>query len=366
MTATAVATAVATEASFEMDLPADMGSTDAGPAVLSLHREPPEAADAAELLEGGDAAEADEEIVELDFATPTTAAESTSEGQPAAEPTAEPASATAVTPSPVTKMVTHGIEAHVAAEKRRKAYLREKDVLQEHISALMIEQMKLREQAKNCKKEAEVYIEKLNSLIEAWENPGDDSPLDADADVDAGDSGQEGQALTGGCVADHDDRAATERPRTEPVSQQGEVPSQAGARPAKSEQRQQARYQSVLDAAPVFDLDLPAKLLERLQEAGATTVWRLEKLRGEIAMGREKWPKGVGEAKVTAIEDALMKWMSAHQESWDAPEAVESPDAEAGPLDAEVAAGGAIDPDCEAAVEAVAPAPAPAPTIDDL
>lgn len=67
---------------------------------------------------------------------------------------------------------------------------------------------------------------------------------------------------------------------------------------------------------PIDVLDLPSSVAVKLEEAHVQTVGQLEKLRGEIALGNEKWPKGIGPAKVTAIEDAVTDWIAAnYQES---------------------------------------------------
>jgi len=61
---------------------------------------------------------------------------------------------------------------------------------------------------------------------------------------------------------------------------------------------------------PITSLGLSAGLNERLYDAGVNTIGNLEELRSEITMGREKWPKGIGEAKVTIIEDAVLTWLA--------------------------------------------------------
>lgn len=66
--------------------------------------------------------------------------------------------------------------------------------------------------------------------------------------------------------------------------------------------------------APITGLDLPAKLIERLQEADLGTMGRLEDRRAEIALGREKWPKGIGTAKITKIEDAIIAWLTKNRD----------------------------------------------------
>lgn len=68
-------------------------------------------------------------------------------------------------------------------------------------------------------------------------------------------------------------------------------------------------------AAPITELGLSAKLVEKLEEAGATTIGKLEDLRAEISNGREKWPKGIGKAKITEIEDAIVTWLTKNRDS---------------------------------------------------
>ena len=65
----------------------------------------------------------------------------------------------------------------------------------------------------------------------------------------------------------------------------------------------------------IAELNLKPKLQERLEEAGCDTIGRLEDLRGEISQGREKWPKGIGKAKITEIEDALEAWFRKNRDA---------------------------------------------------
>ena len=65
----------------------------------------------------------------------------------------------------------------------------------------------------------------------------------------------------------------------------------------------------------ISELQLKPKLQERLEEAGVDTIGRLEDLRAEISQGREKWPKGIGKAKITEIEDAVIAWLSKNRDA---------------------------------------------------
>jgi len=61
---------------------------------------------------------------------------------------------------------------------------------------------------------------------------------------------------------------------------------------------------------------LTPKLIEKLQEAGLTTMGKLAARQEEISLsnGGEKWPKGIGEVKITAIEDAVIDWLNENRD----------------------------------------------------
>lgn len=61
---------------------------------------------------------------------------------------------------------------------------------------------------------------------------------------------------------------------------------------------------------------LSEKLREKLIEAGADTIGTLEDLRGQIAEGKANWPKGIGAAKITQIEDAVIDWLTRNRDSY--------------------------------------------------
>jgi|GEM_PF-3728118 len=62
-------------------------------------------------------------------------------------------------------------------------------------------------------------------------------------------------------------------------------------------------------------LNLPGKLGEKLKDANAETIGRLENLRAEISQGREKWPPGIGKARVTQIENSIIDWLSKNRDA---------------------------------------------------
>lgn len=61
---------------------------------------------------------------------------------------------------------------------------------------------------------------------------------------------------------------------------------------------------------------LTPKLIEKLQDAGLHTMGKLAARQEEISLsdGREKWPKGIGEVKITAIEDAIIDWLNENRD----------------------------------------------------
>jgi hypothetical protein len=160
---------------------------------------------------------------------------------------------------------------------RRAAYLRDKAAMEEHLAGLTIEEMKLKESAKLCKKEREVLAEQLSNLIDNWERP---APAGQESD------GNQEDAAPAADVA-------------------------AGVLPVvTTTDADHERYRHVLGAACVSELSLPKGINKILAEASILSIWHLEQLRAEISQGRKEWPKGIGEEKITRIEDALMNWMS--------------------------------------------------------
>lgn len=67
----------------------------------------------------------------------------------------------------------------------------------------------------------------------------------------------------------------------------------------------------------IDQLGLKESLCEKLKEAGLDTIGRLESRRAEIYSGFEKWPKGIGQAKVTEIENAVLDWLAKNRQDDD-------------------------------------------------
>ena len=68
-------------------------------------------------------------------------------------------------------------------------------------------------------------------------------------------------------------------------------------------------------SAPLLELGLPNGLVAKLAEQSVTTIGDLEALRARISNHEDAWPKGVGPAKITLIEDAVVNWLSQHRDS---------------------------------------------------
>lgn len=61
---------------------------------------------------------------------------------------------------------------------------------------------------------------------------------------------------------------------------------------------------------------LRSSLAQRLAELGYDTIGKLEDLRAKISTGAvDRWPKGIGEAKITEIENAVVGWLTANRDA---------------------------------------------------
>lgn len=134
------------------------------------------------------------------------------------------------------------------------------------------------------------------------------------------------------------------QPRLKMGSGEGERPAQqvAAHNPTTSDSAPAAAPDSPANsdawkAAPLADLNLPAKLAEKLREASVETIGQLESLRAEISQAKAVWPKGIGQAKITIIEDAVVNWLA----KWHAkqPAEAESSTSVVGPQPVESEAG---------------------------
>ena len=109
---------------------------------------------------------------------------------------------------------------------------------------------------------------------------------------------------------DGDDKPTIHDPPKEFGKVEGEPPAVPGrgkgASPAVAEG---ATSNDAWRIVPIAELGLPKGLAEKLEEARAATIGQLEDLRAEIYQGKAKWPKGVGYAKITKIEDAVLDWL---------------------------------------------------------
>lgn len=67
---------------------------------------------------------------------------------------------------------------------------------------------------------------------------------------------------------------------------------------------------------PITELSgsITPKIIERLQEDGIHTIGQLEDRRAKCYDNTGEWPKGIGKVKITAIEDALLDWLTANRD----------------------------------------------------
>jgi hypothetical protein len=72
-------------------------------------------------------------------------------------------------------------------------------------------------------------------------------------------------------------------------------------------------------AARIEELHLPAKLREKLIDAGVETIGQLENLRAEIALAQAVWPKGFTTNKISAVEDSVIAWLTEHRDHFREP-----------------------------------------------
>jgi hypothetical protein len=64
----------------------------------------------------------------------------------------------------------------------------------------------------------------------------------------------------------------------------------------------------------INELCLQASIVEKLAEvANVTTLGGLEDFRAKIALGEVEWPKGIGVAKITAIEESIANFLDEYR-----------------------------------------------------
>jgi hypothetical protein len=73
-------------------------------------------------------------------------------------------------------------------------------------------------------------------------------------------------------------------------------------------------------SAPLNELRMTEKQNDLFASAGVTTIGELEDLRAKIADGKAEWPKGIGPAKVTDIENRVVDWLDANRDKFGQPE----------------------------------------------
>lgn len=71
--------------------------------------------------------------------------------------------------------------------------------------------------------------------------------------------------------------------------------------------------------AAFAELGLSAKQNELFEAAGVTTIGQLEDLRADIANRKAVWPKGIGLAKQTDIENRVISWLDKNRDKFGEP-----------------------------------------------
>jgi hypothetical protein len=104
-------------------------------------------------------------------------------------------------------------------------------------------------------------------------------------------------------------------PKTDTATTPGRNPSESPTAPTTQAAEPNAVQSDAWRSASINELTtLSEKLREKLIEAGADTIGTLEDLRGQIADGKASWPKGIGSAKITQIEDAVIDWLTKNRD----------------------------------------------------
>lgn len=193
-------------------------------------------------------------------------------------------------------------------------YERERQEMEHGIASLMLRIAELKAETSRTKKAVDVATDELYELIESWKSGKYEEGLKAEA---AGSVKPTMAPPSSPPPSTAPPIAATvDATLTTTTTTPG--PSEAMDMTAKliEEHRRQDRYNQVLEAAVIAELELPEKIEEKLVDAGAHNILKLARLIEDISLGREKWPKGVGQAKVTTIEKALQAWLARNASMW--------------------------------------------------
>lgn len=229
------------------------------------------------------------------------------------EPGGEPAAVT-----PISYWLNHANEHDATVVEPTRIVERAKiraDIrsIEEHLAAINDEIQELEDAAKNAKEQIKELRAEITSHVKRRRK--------LFVELEGGTVEQtETTPAAGSESADQPGATSALQPQVDA----GTVPEDSASQPAPSatptapqaDQAEQDRYRRVLEGGKIAELGLPQKIMEKLIGAGAETVWQLEQLRAAISTGRDDWPKGIGAAKVTQIEDAIMGWMGRHADSW--------------------------------------------------
>lgn len=157
--------------------------------------------------------------------------------------------------------------------------------LEHEISDLTIERIQLADRAKSIKKRIDCLAEELSDLRVS----GPRRPIRKPVETSVDDS----TAIPS--LVGSSDRNV---PSTQPASTNDPAATSDDWRSAKLEQ-----------------LNLKKNIHEKLVESSVETIGQLEDMRAAISLGKQEWPKGIGKAKITQIEDAVIDWLTKHRDS---------------------------------------------------
>ncbi len=179
--------------------------------------------------------------------------------------------------SPITA-VTIGLATSAETEAAIAEFERELQSAQRQLSAAAIEQANYEQQAKAAKADVKAIVQLIRRLI------------------DRGPKYPEAKKGASQGAADASTATADTSPLVDPAP-----PTAPAADPNAW------RKVSVEQLGPY---GLKPATIEKLIESGLETIGQLEDRRADISQGREKWPKGIGKAKVTDIENAVIGWLA--------------------------------------------------------
>jgi len=200
----------------------------------------------------------------------------------AAPPVETPSVATPEPPTPTKpELISDGIAEWKIASDR----------LEHEIADLVVERAALSERAKSIKKRIDCLAEDLLELREKgpqpiWRTPAPQPPQTRQ-------------------VQSQSQFATSNQVTTSPPADDN------GVYTTTSASADDGKWRTV----PISELQLKPNITVKLQDADIETIGQLEDLRADISNRRREWPKGIGKAKITEIEDAIITWLTKNRDA---------------------------------------------------